>query len=262
MDSIGVRWIIAMLGLGIALLCGASAQACPKNQTQKCGPFHICICVPSSIAPVLPGGSLDPGGRAVEHLGNEASAQVAGAALEQWFNASRNSAIGGSYPVPPEVYAALSGFSDPGALARARFRIGDGGFFNVAHDALHAGSDVSAVTLEDVIVFRGPAEAADICLWAHELTHVDQFARQGVHDFSIRYVRDFHSEEDVAYQRENYCRANFGAWHGPSRPFPPVPFGNFCITPFGRFGPGPPQPVGSPCSVGGPNGPVPGQIGT
>lgn len=133
--------------------------------------------------------------------------------------------------------------------------------------------DVSAVTLIDVIVFRGPTEASDVCLWAHELTHVAQYRDQGVHDFAIRYARDPNSQEGPAYAVERNCRSNFGRWQtggaalGPfPQPLPiappPMPaLGGFCWTLVGRFGPGPLQPLGAPCVIPTPNGPIYGQIG-
>ena len=47
---------------------------------------------------------------------------------------------------------------------------------------------------------------------------------------------------------------------GGARPMP-LPMGNFCITPAGRFGPGPVNPLGSPCWAHGPWGPVNGYVG-
>ena len=40
-----------------------------------------------------------------------------------------------------------------------------------------------------------------------------------------------------------------------------VPMGNFCLTPSGRFGPGPMQPIGSFCQAGTPWGFVAGSVG-
>jgi hypothetical protein len=52
----------------------------------------------------------------------------------------------------------------------------------------------------------------------------------------------------------------------PGMPFPMQhphmqrPLGNFCMTSFGRFGPGPVNPIGSPCQATGPYGPVFGTV--
>ncbi|WP_445222547.1 DUF4157 domain-containing protein [Bradyrhizobium sp. Pa8] len=100
---------------------------------------------------------------------------LTGPTLERAIVESRNTAINGSLPIPPNVRRALTGYIDEDALNRARFKIGDNGFINLAR-LIEQGGQASAVTLIDVIVFRGPSEANDLSLWAHELTHVGQYA--------------------------------------------------------------------------------------
>lgn len=43
--------------------------------------------------------------------------------------------------------------------------------------------------------------------------------------------------------------------------FAQQPMGNFCYTQAGRFGPGPVNPLGSPCTANTPWGVIPGQVG-
>ena|SRR2546427_488492 len=50
-------------------------------------------------------------------------------------------------------------------------------------------SAAAAVTLGDVIFFRDTRLAADPLLWAHELTHVEQYRRLGVETFAPQYLR-------------------------------------------------------------------------
>ncbi|WP_247390411.1 DUF4157 domain-containing protein [Bradyrhizobium sp. 143] len=85
-------------------------------------------------------------------------------------------------------------------MNRVRYKIGDNGFADLAH-LLEQGGAAAAVTLIDVVVFRGPSEAADPSIWAHELTHVDQYAAWGVHSFAEQYTRNWHGVEDPAYKR-------------------------------------------------------------
>lgn len=47
---------------------------------------------------------------------------------------------------------------------------------------------VLAVTLDQVIVFRGEASAADVALWAHELVHIAQYRNMGVAGFATAYL--------------------------------------------------------------------------
>lgn len=244
-------WVIAYVAAFFEFVIAVPSDACPDDQYESCDPvFHACVCLPKI------GGDI---GGAAERAKNEARGQVIGAPLEQWFIQSRNTAVGGSLVIPPNIRQALQGFSDAGAMDRVRYKIQDNGALNLAHIIeqwrLY---DVQAVTLIDVIVFRGPTEANDACLWAHELVHVSQFQNWGTHDFAISYARDPNTVEDPAYAKERDCRAIL-----MSRAFPPPPppqWGAFCYTALGRFGPGPLQPIGAPCYITAPGGPVWGQI--
>lgn len=116
-------------------------------------------------------------------------------------------------------------------------------------------------------VFRGPSEAADRSIWAHELTHVDQYSAWGVHSFAVQYTRNWHSVEDPAYAKGNGYEA-WAANNGrgtaqlpDSYPAPQASVGTFCYTQAGRFGPGQPQPMGNPCWANTQWGALPGQIG-
>ena len=148
-------------------------------------------------------------------------------------------------------------------MNRVRYKIGDPGFLNVAHVIEQAGP-ATAVTLIDVVIFRGPTEALSPSLWAHELTHVDQYRDWGVHSFAIQYARDFGAVENPAYAKQN----GYAAWMqqgGRNQvglpPGPPQGLGAFCYTPAGRFGPGPLQPFGAQCFTNTFRGPLYGQIG-
>jgi Domain of unknown function (DUF4157) len=208
---------------------------------------------------------------------NELQASVlTGPTLERAIIESRNTAINGSMPIPDDVRRAMSGYISEDSLNRARYKIGDSGFVNLAH-LIEQGGRADAVTLVDVIIFRGPSEANDLSTWAHELTHVGQYAEWGVHSFAVQYARNWRSVEDPAYAKGD----GFAAWYNqkqsnmpagatppntlPATYTPPAanmqPFGAFCYTRFGRFGPGPIQPQGNPCVVTLPQGNVPGQVG-
>jgi hypothetical protein len=51
------------------------------------------------------------------------------------------------------------------------------------------GTGADAVTLGDVIIFRDAQRAADPVLWAHELTHVEQYDRLGIAAFATQYLQ-------------------------------------------------------------------------
>jgi len=142
-----------------------------------------------------------------EHGKKELEGQVGGVPLEQWIIASHNSAINGAMPIPPQIRQALTGYASEDSMNRVRYKIGDNGFLNLAH-MLEQGGFASAVTLIDVVIFRGPSEASDPSIWAHELTHVDQYRDWRVHSFAIQYARDYNSVEAPAYAKGN----GYWAW--------------------------------------------------
>ncbi len=165
------------------------------------------------------GGGVVGGLPVVGHTINEAQAQADGLVLEQWINASRDTAINGAMPVPYNIRQQLTGYASENSMNRARYKIGDNGFFNLAN-VIEKGGFASAVTLNDVIVFRGPSEASNPSIWAHELTHIDQFSDWGVHDFAIRYARDFGSVESPAYAKGDGYEAWFRQQNVQQSPMP------------------------------------------
>ena len=132
---------------------------------------------------------------------------LTGPALEQAINSSHNTAINGAMPIPPQIRQQLTGYASEDSMNRVRYKIGDNGFANLAH-LLEQGGVAAAVTLIDVIVFRGQSDADDLSIWAHELTHVDQYRDWGVHSFAVQYARNWHSVENPAYAKGN----GYAAW--------------------------------------------------
>jgi hypothetical protein len=207
-------------------------------------------------------------GQDVANALNELQASaLSGPALEQAIIASHNTAINGAMPIPPQIRQQLTGYASEDSMNRVRYKIGDNGFANLAH-LLEQGGVAGAVTLIDVIVFRGPSEANDLSMWAHELTHVDQYQAWGVHSFAVQYARNWHSVENPAYAKgDGYAAWAQGQGFASSSVPTPSPataqsgVGAFCYTSLGRFGPGPLQPFGASCFITTPQGPLYGQIG-
>lgn len=114
-------------------------------------------------------------------LEREVTAETAGPALATWIKESRDTAIDGAHPVPPEIRAKLQGWYPDSLFDVAKFKTGDGGALNLANNIISFGQ-ASAVTLIDVIIFQGPSEAASPSLWVHEMKHIEQFQAMGVKD--------------------------------------------------------------------------------
>lgn len=215
--------------------------------------------------------TVQKAGQDVANALNELQAGVlSGPALEQAIIASRNTALNGAVPIPPQIRQQLTGYASEASMNRVRYKIGDNGFVNLAR-LLEQGGFASAVTLDYVVVFRGPSEAADPSIWAHELTNVDQFSSWGVHSFAVQYARSAQGVENPAYAKGDGFmawrqRIGFGqSGQQQSQGLPPTGMpqnvGAFCHTFYGRFGPGPIQLMGAPCFVLLQGGQVVGQIG-
>jgi hypothetical protein len=154
----------------------------------------------------VPNGGNGTIARSFEHLKKEIPAQLGGLPLEQWIIQSHSTAANGAMPIPSKIRDALMGYASEDSMNKVRFKVGDAGVLNLAH-VLEQGGFASAVTLIDVIVFRGPSEADDPSIWAHELVHVDQYSQWGVHSFAIQYARDYKSVEAPAHAKGDGYRA-------------------------------------------------------
>jgi hypothetical protein len=191
----------------VSVLFSSYVFACPEGQFQ--GLFGWCY-------PEI-GGAVGDG---FEHLKKEIPAQIGGNPLEGWIIASRNTSINGAQSIPPLIRQALTGYIDDSVMNIASFKIGDPGVLNLGGLTLQYG-DVSAITLIDVIVFRSANDAYNNpALWAHELTHVQQYRDWGVHNFAISYVRNSWDVETPAYAVGN----NFNQWRANNQYQPPPQF--------------------------------------
>jgi len=125
---------------------------------------------------------------------------AASEALAQWISSSRSDAVkAGVSPIPAAIRTQLKGHFPEALLAKVRYRIGNGTEYSLQTHAFKG--KAVAITLGDVILFR-PAEKSvnDPRLWAHELTHVQQYDRWGVRGFAQRYTADHLGVEREAEQ--------------------------------------------------------------
>lgn len=238
----------------IAAMLFALIPAIARGYDIDLGPFgHACDTCGGGVIGGLPGNA---GGPIVE-----GTAQANGLALEEWIRDSHGTAQNGAQPIPDIIRLQLTGYASEDSMNRVRYKVGDNGFINLA-GVLEKGGLARAVTLVDVIVFHSQEDVADPALWAHELTHVDQYRDWGVRDFAIRYARNYNGVEDPAYAKQNGYPAWFQqhAQAGGVTVQPPQ-LGAFCYVGGGRYGPGPLQPIGSSCFIGTPSGPMYGSIG-
>ena len=111
-------------------------------------------------------------------------------ALAQWIWASRSEAMrDGVVPIPPTIRARLDGHFPAALLDKVRYRVSSSSEFALPAQAFR--TNAVAITLGEVILFRpGAGGEADPRVWAHELTHVQQYDRWGVRGFAQRYTAD------------------------------------------------------------------------
>lgn len=155
--------------------------------------------------------SIDQVGRALLADLTRAGQDMASEALAQWILASRDDAIkAGVQPIPTDIRARLKGHFPEDLLTRVRYRVGTGRDFTLQTRAFKG--NAAAITLGEVILFRPDAKGeAEVRLWAHELIHVQQYARWGVRGFARRYTLDHLGIEREAEAGEaRYAAARAG----------------------------------------------------
>ncbi len=105
-------------------------------------------------------------------------------------------------PIPAAIKTDLASFfsTTPWLLDKARWVTADeiGG----VTDLVLLNPDVTAITIDDIVVFRDGASAeSDRALWAHELVHVLQYETLGVDGFAKDYLEsggtDFEAEAEA-----------------------------------------------------------------
>jgi hypothetical protein len=136
-------------------------------------------------------------------VADEAIVQAGAPALEALIVHSRDEALkSGVAAIPSEIRRQLTGFIPEGVLDAARFRVQGGDELSLQFNAIEYG-DTLAITLDYVIVFKESGDALhDASLWVHELMHVEQYQRWGIHEFAVRYLRDADAVEEEAYEAE------------------------------------------------------------
>lgn len=113
----------------------------------------------------------------------------------------------GSQPMPDRIREELVGYFPKALLDKVRYRIGWNERWAL-HASLFRLTNVRALALVDVIVFRDQGVAADPVIWAHELAHVRQYEDWGLPRFVARYLRDHEAAESEAWE----CAARYTMW--------------------------------------------------
>jgi hypothetical protein len=124
-----------------------------------------------------------------------------GPTLADAIRRGRDQAYPHGKAIPAAIRQKLAPFFSSALLQKVRYSTewqtatSDGALYSLL---LATGAE--AVTLGEVIIFRDAQHAADPLLWAHELTHVEQYKRLGIPAFATQYLQQ-------GWQMEQEARA-------------------------------------------------------
>jgi hypothetical protein len=193
---------IVLLGL---LASEASAQYLLTSGTQEKWSPTV---VPGITRAMKSFNGLGGTGQALDSL-PQSLAALLGAPLADAIHQERNRAYPQAHPIPPAIRAQLTPFFQPAVLQSVRYATDwDTTAAGLLPHVLLGNGVVQAVTLGDVILFRDTRLAADPLLWAHELTHVEQYRRLGVETFATRYVQQAEVLEQEAITKANMIKGH------------------------------------------------------
>ena len=125
--------------------------------------------------------------------------------LAAWIATRRDALAPRCQPPPPQIVKQLTPYFPPLLLQPVRFCVG---WSRETGGAPFLMTGARAMTLDHIIVFRDEAVAIDPVIWAHELTHVEQYERWGISGFSDRYLRNRAEVEAEAWQ----AAADYKMW--------------------------------------------------
>ena len=133
----------------------------------------------------------------------QAMLNPAAPALATAIRFSRGQALNrGAQPLPQNMRQELAPYFPSQLLDKVRWTTANGISIDGALKNLL--NQEGAVTLDDVIVFSSADLTSNLELWAHELTHVLQYAQLGVETFAFQYTFNFNGME--AQARDNASR--------------------------------------------------------
>jgi len=116
----------------------------------------------------------------------------------------RNAALkAGVRPIPQDIRDQLEPFFSSRVLDSVRYSTG-ASLFDGLVQRIALFTEATAITLVNVIVFEFQSGSANAALWAHELTHVQQYSELGLSEFAATYTLDYTAIENPANRFEDY----------------------------------------------------------
>lgn len=176
--------------LAVVLICTLSTMAHASwfsdltgvNIDPWHGKFEIGRPEPGKAIQQLPGEIQ----RLPQTIGNLAN--PAGLAFAAAIRHAEGQASWGAKPIPATVYQQLLFNYAAPFLQSVRYNTFGAARISLDSAVMMLNNDVAAVTLDDIIVFRNENDAQNPVLWAHELTHVQQYRNMGIDTFANVYT--------------------------------------------------------------------------
>ncbi len=123
---------------------------------------------------------------------------------------SRGQALNrGTQPIPENIKQQLAPYFPPQILDKVSWTTAGGGGLDGALSNWF--NQEGAITYDDVIVFASVDHSRNVELWAHELTHVLQYAQMGIETFAFQYSYDWNSLESQAQNNASRVFASIQA---------------------------------------------------
>ena len=97
-------------------------------------------------------------------------------------------ALRSAKPMPYNIRQQLAPFFPPVILDGALWTTSAESGVNVASQLEQANGNIGAITANSIIIFRGPSEAQNPVIWAHELVHITQYRNMGIEGFAAMYA--------------------------------------------------------------------------
>ena len=187
-SALQASWVSKITGVDINIPAGKMRVSTPQPQAIP----EMLKNLPKDAANFF----LNPNGPALAFAIRQAAAQ----------------ARGSSRPVPDSVRGELAPYFPANVLARARFTTRSQAQISVASGLLEVNGDIGAITVDDIIVFKGDAESENLSIWAHELVHITQYKNMGVEGFAAIYASPgaFYLER-AAYSWQDHVVAQLNA---------------------------------------------------
>lgn len=198
-----MRLLASCGALAVFLLFSPTASYCSCAATAAARSARVQTEAPPSRSSSAVSGKLTAQAeppRDLTEMVKEKGSQV----LAQAIIYLRDLALQDAKPIPLEVQVKLAPFFPASLLEKVRYSIAWNPLVRSAlRELIETDRYSLAFTLDDVIVFADEGGVDDLWLWAHELTHVQQYARWGVETFARFYIDNHRQVEKEAHEYAN-----------------------------------------------------------